>query len=332
MTTRRVVAITFGDAQTGSTKFRIKQYENYLLDHGIQMETFSQKDISDRWLEEMRKADAIINQKCLLGGRWAGKILGLRKPLLFDFDDSIYTRPGKPFSFITKIRVKHRLKRWLKTASCVTTANDYLRSYAAGYSDSVKIVPMSLDTHAWRPVERRQDRPGLVIGWAGAPSNLHHLEKIEPSLASILDQFPHVSLAVFSGQRPKLSCRYDYVPFQEGAEAAFVQNIDIGLLPLIDEEFSKGKSPIKAIQYLACGIPVVGNFYGATRELLNAGNSLPVTAPQEWVPALRRLLTDSSLREQMGRQGRQDIVQGHCLKRTGEILKDTLLQLIEEGR
>jgi glycosyltransferase involved in cell wall biosynthesis len=182
---------------------------------------------------------------------------------------------------------------------------------------------MALDTDIWEP-RNRIHREEIVLGWAGAPVNLPLIEKLGLVLAHMLKTYPLLKLAIFSGQKPRLSCPFEYHPFIPGGEPEFVKNLDIGLLPLDDEEYARGKSPIKALQYLACGVPVVGNIIGATAEILNDKNSIGVSNEKEWLNALGRLVTNRDLAISMGNFGHKFIEKNHNLKTVGEKLFNVL--------
>lgn len=297
----KLFAITVGDLQAASTKFRIVDYLPFLRQHGFEVSIVSQPELKPSHLKEIAQANLVINQKCLLDGRWRKNILRACPHVIFDFDDAIYTRPGKPFSWLTRLRVQHRFKQWLRSSKQVITSSAYLKSQALKHQPQTTVIPMALDLSLWKPSERPQP---LTIGWAGAPGNLHHLERLDPILTKLLAHYPEVKFMVFSGKQPQLQCRYEYVPYAPGEEVSFIQRLHIGLLPLSDEEFSRGKSPIKAIQYLACGIPVVGNVYGATKDILNEKNSLAVHSSEEWLNALESLIQQPQLRAQLGHAGR----------------------------
>ena len=299
----KLFTITVGDLQAGSTKFRIVDYLPFLQKNQIEVKIVSQHELDKSHLKEIEKADLVINQKCLLDGRWRKKILKACPKVIFDFDDAIYTRPGKPFSWLTRLRVQHRFKNWLASSKHVITSSDFLKVQAIKYQPQTTVIPMALDMTAWKPAEKSPKQ--FTIGWAGAPGNLHHLERLDIVLCKVLDRHPEAKLVIFSGKRPQLSCRYEYVPYAPGEEVKFIQRLNVGLLPLSNEEFSRGKSPIKAIQYLACGIPVVGNVYGATTDILNPQNSLAVNTTEEWVNALESLIQQPNLQEQLGKAGRK---------------------------
>lgn len=301
-----ILAIVSRDLEKGSTKYRLAQYLDFLAENGVSVEFVRRNEIDGTTLESARRADLLFNQKCLINLRLAKKLMAASRRVLFDYDDAIYTRPGKAFSLLTQLKVQRRFHYWLRHADVVTTPNEFLARYAGQHGGSVKIIPMALDLKVWRPAPEKTSEK-ITIGWAGAPVNVHLLERLDSMLSSLLTRFPNAKLAVFSGQRPRLSCPFEYFPFEPGAEPGFVRSLDIGLLPLVNEEYSHGKSPIKALQYLASGIPVVGNVVGATAEILNKSNSIAVHSDEDWSTALETLIQDPGLVREMGRAGRHQV-------------------------
>ena len=326
MNKRTIFVVTNGNRQAAGTKYRIVQYEPFFRENDIHIESVNIQNFNSSHLEQISKSSLFVNQKCLLSPRIAKRILAAQPHAIFDFDDAIYTRPGKPYSWITDYRIKRRLKFWLRHAH-VTTANHFLRNYAEHYTNRIDVIPMALDLNLWRFEPKEQSKKEIRIGWAGAPVNHPYLERLEPVLNSLLEQHPDVTLAVYSGRRPKLRCRFEYTPFQDGSEAAFIQSLDVGLLPLTDEEYSRGKSPIKAIQYLACGVPVVGNIFGATAEILNHDNSLSVYSESDWSHALHKLIRNDKWRHDLGQAGRKHIEAHHSL----QVAKEKFLKIIKNA-
>jgi len=318
-----VLAIISRDMEKGSTKYRLVQYLDFLSKKGINIKFVNRKTVDASIIKKAQQADLVFNQKCLFKTSVARKLISKSQRTIFDFDDAIYTRPGKPHSWATSYRVKRRLHLWLKCADTVTTSNHFLAGYARKYSDSVKVIPMALDTTIWKP-RNRIHRHEIIMGWAGAPVNVPLIEKLGPVLAHLLKKYPFLKLAIFSGRKPKLSCPFEYHPFISGGEPEFVKNLDIGLLPLDNEEYTRGKSPIKAIQYLACGVPVVGNVIGATAEILNDKNSIAVLNEKEWLYALEKLIINRDFAISMGRIGHNLIEKNHNLITVAENLFDVL--------
>lgn len=306
-----ILVIHSRDLEKGSTRFRVVQYQPWLQSQGVQVDYVNRK-LLGKMLNHISDYDVVINQKCLLRMGLQKQLRARAKRLLFDYDDAIYTRPGKPYGLITGFRVRRRMAYWMRQADVVTTSSEYLANHARKYQDNsrarVLVLPMGVDLSTWSPDTSRQSEK-IVLGWAGAPVNLKHIERLEPVLKVILDRHSNVEVAVFSGDKPKLSIPHRYVPYRDGGEPEFIRSIDIGLLPLVDDEHARGKSPIKAIQYLACGVPVAGNVYGATAEIINADNGIAVESESQWLDALDRLIKDAGLRKRLGQSGRQHIEQ-----------------------
>lgn len=314
----KALVIISRDRDKASTRFRFVQYEAMLAERGISLDYVRRDAIDAEVLQRIPEYDVVINQKCLMRKQLAATVIAASKRLVFDMDDAIWTRPGKPYSWFTGWRVRARLKQWLQAADAVTAANDYLASYARQFSDRVQVIHMALDTGQWQPAERAA-RDKVIIGWAGSPATLENLEHIGPQLCELLKANPALELAVYSGKRPALDCEFDYTPFAPGTEASFVQQLDIGLLPLPeDDAFTRGKSPIKALQYLACGLPVVAQIRGATAEILDASNSLPVNDVADWRTAIEMLLADKTQREALGKAGREFVLREHDMQGTLE--------------
>lgn len=317
-----VLVITSRDLEKGSTKYRMAQYTDFLKSKGIDVAFIKRHEITRSFARTLNKFDLVLNQKCLMNTTLSRHIISHSKRVIFDFDDAIYTRPGRPYTFLTSLRVQKRFRFWLQHADTVTTANQFLADKAGPYASSVIIVPMAVDIHTWRPPEKKTDTE-LTLGWAGSPGNIKNVEQLEHVISVLLRKYPSLKFAVFSGAKPRISCAFEFYPFESGKETQFIQRIDIGLLPLPDEEYSKGKSPIKAIQYLACGVPVVGNVSGATAEILNEQNSIAVSTHDEWISAIEKLIQDASLRKAFGEAGRQFVVSNHNMDK----IKEQLLTL-----
>ncbi len=322
-----VLAITIADPETGSTKYRVHQYRQLLAENGLELELVHRRAPLAELQAKLRAADVVINQKCLLGLRLRYEIWRRTDRVLFDFDDAIYTRPGPPHGLLARLRVESRMRYWLRRSRVTVTANEHLAQYARQYARRVEVIPMGLDLGTWSPAERRADGP-VTIGWAGAPVNVPLVEGLGPVLAEVQRRHPEVEFRIYSGKRPVLPVPFRHVPWAPGTEPDFTRGLDIGLLPLVDEEHSRGKSPIKCIQYLACGVPVVGNVLGATAEICTSANSIAVGhQPQEWVAALSRLIADRELRRQLGECGREHAESHLCARRNGLMLVELLKEL-----
>jgi glycosyltransferase involved in cell wall biosynthesis len=129
------------------------------------------------------------------------------------------------------------------------------------------------------------------------------LERLGGVLAPLFNRRRDLRLAVLCGRRPDLPFAFEHQAFQTGVEPEFVRLLDIGLLPLVEDEFTRGKSPIKALQYLSCGIPVVGDLFGGTAEMLDETNSVKVHGLADWPAAMESLADDLDRRRRLGAAG-----------------------------
>ena len=303
---KQVLVLGFGDPQrAASTIFRVTQYESMFREHGATLSYIAKPDIGFRSLRVIRRADVVINQKCLLGLGMRTLIRASAKRLVFDFDDAVWARPVRPYHPLKRWQIEQRLMRWANASDVATVANSYLAAHLRRLGGKPEVVPMSLDLKLWKPrADGAAQGQTVLMGWAGSPVSFPYLEAIAPALGEALRRNPNLKLAVYSGKRPKLGIPYEYVEFARGTEHEFIRRLDIGLLPLADDESARGKSPMKAIQYLACGVPVVGATPGATRDILSVENSLSVRTHEEWIDALGRLANNEGLRRSLGANGR----------------------------
>jgi glycosyltransferase involved in cell wall biosynthesis len=319
----KVLVVAYGAGDAASTTYRFRACQTLWAAQGHEMEIVSARNPRGDWGRRLGEYDAIINQKALRPLRFGRLLFGAGRPVFFDFDDAIWTRPRKPYSWWTQWRVNRRIRFWFSRAQRIFAANEHLAAFARRHQARVTVVPMALDLETWRPRAERFTA-GVRIGWAGSPGNLWHLEKLRGPLQRILSLHPEVRLAVFCGRRPGFDFPFEHVPFAPGKEVEFVRELDIGLLPLENDPYTLGKSPIKALQYLSCAVPVVGNVRGATAEILNPESSLAVQTEQEWMSALRRLIAHPTDRAALGQAGRRFVERHHNLRNVSQQLLNLL--------
>ncbi len=323
----KIIVLAYGDENTASTLFRFHAYREKFeaLGHSIEFIYKNDLQAEDTW-EKIVQADLIINQKCIIDKKLGDRIFEFNKPVIFDFDDAVWTRPNKPYSWLTQKKVDARLKYWISKSHAATVANEHLAEYAKKFTTNVYTIPMAVDTIIWKPcIEKFTD--SITLGWIGAPQNLDHLLKLETVLHNILEKYSNVDLKIFCGEKPNWTVQFEHIPYKPGGEVSFVNSLDIGLLPLQDSPYSHGKSPIKALQYLSCGVPVVANVFGATAEILDESNCLSVNTEGDWQQVLSKLIENKNLRYELGRSGRQKVLEKFSL----EIVFKEFRRLLEKN-
>jgi glycosyltransferase involved in cell wall biosynthesis len=308
----RVLALTFGDQSQASTLFRVHQYIRPLAQAGIHIEAIPARDFAD-W-HHVASYDAVLLQKSLLPMGKLRRLRRLSRRFVYDIDDAIWHPHGKPHFFLTNLRQNLRLKRIVSSADLCVAANGVIARHLQRWTSRVAVLPMALDEDTWTPRgATRSDK--LRIGWSGSPVNLRYVEEIEPALVEVQARFPQAEFAIFSGQPPMFQrLKFVHLPFTPGREPENIQTFDIGLLPLPNDPFAAGKSPIKGLQYLASGAAVVLSPVGAAAEMFVEGETgLFARDTQGWIQALSRLAEDAPLCRRLAESGRAAFLKNFSL-------------------
>ena len=239
----------------------------------------------------------------------------IRKPIVFDFDDAIFHMYDASARPMVRLLLSGKLKGLLSRVRACTCGNAYLRDYAARFCSKSIIVPTVVDTDAYRPVTSHGDAP-LTIGWIGSPTTWRAVEPLLPVLHDICSQYQARFLVIGAGQ----AANRDVFPgmelrdWSEATEIGDVQAMDIGIMPLLDRPFERGKSGYKLIQYMACGLPAVASPIGVNAQIVKDGvNGFLASTEQEWRKALAALLESEPLRSRFGSQGRDLVVREFSL-------------------
>ena len=320
----RVFALTFGNEEAASSQYRFFQYRERLAQEGIVCDHAVAAGFND--FPRLADYDVVLHQKTLLSRLRLRQLRRNARRLVYDTDDRIWLSPQKQHHWFTRWRIESRLRTIARQSDLCLAANEVIAEDLRARGAKTEVVPMALDGRKWFP----GDRPGqpLRIGWSGSPKNLPFLRAIGPELREVQRRFPDVEWVFHCGADPALAgLRYRHLAFVPGQEPEAVRSFHIGLLPLPDDPFVQGKSPIKALQYLACGVAVAGAPVGATREILADGqNALHITGTGcSWVDGLTRLITLPEERQRLAAAGRASFLAQYDLPRVLARLKDLLV-------
>lgn len=246
----------------------------------------------------------------------------LRKKIIYDFDDAIWLTDRKDESWLLK-GVKWRSKvssicRWARKVSC---GNEYLCTYAARFSKNVVYNPTTIDTENLHNRHLYTDfiltSGGKIrIGWTGSHSTLKYLQEIDLVLEKILMDYPEVEFVVIADREPLLSyvSSVKFVSWNGDSEIRDLLQFDMGVMPLPDDEWSKGKCGFKALQYMALEFPAIASPVGVNLKIISHGvNGFLCSTPEEWDHALRKLIKDIDLRKSMGTNGRRTVLNNYSV-------------------
>ena len=335
----RVAAFTKYDRQAASTRQRLLQYLPRLAEAGIHVDVFPL--LSDDYVQALEtgggfsKGEVVISYAkrlaMLLRGVKADCIfvyaelfpylpavferLVFRsgKPVIYDFDDAFYITYDQMGGAKAAL-LRNKLQPLISGAAVCLCGNPYLRDYAARLDANALVVPTVVDTDAYLPRARGDDAVP-TIGWIGSPSTWRYVSPHLPLLRELCARGARF-LAVGAGEQA-WSDRFHNSEFRDWSEAreiADVQEMDVGIMPLPDEPWTRGKSGYKLVQYMACGAPVVASPVGVNSTIVEHGkHGFLAGSLDDWGSALRRLLSDPALRQSMGALGRARIVESYSL-------------------
>ncbi len=245
--------------------------------------------------------------------------------IVYDFDDSIW---------LSNVSDANRRWSWVKDASktsklialadSVFAGNGYLAEYARGFNNQVLIVPTTIDTGEYQPRTSRPEGP-IVIGWSGSITTIQHFQYAIPALKAIREQYgDRVTFRVVGdgGYRvPALGITG--LPWRKDTELDDLRAMDIGIMPLPDDEWARGKCGLKGLQYMALGIPTIMSPVGVNSTIIRDGeNGFLAHDVEEWVAKLGHLIDDADLRRRMGAEARISVEKDWSL----DAWKDRYLQ------
>src|SRR5262245_46458984 len=247
-------------------------------------------------------------------------VAGTGDRLILDVDDAIWLdgapeAGGHPLAALKGTR---RKVRWLaERAETVIAGNDLLAEWLARYAGRVVVVP-SLVAH--RQVGPRRDRPGErgVLGWIGSPSTVRSLEQLREPISALVREGhgPRLELLVVGGQGPDVQgIQVRSEAWSEKREREFLREVDIGLMPLPDNAWTRGKCAYKALQYMGAGIPVVADRVGVSADVIgHEQGGLIADSPGDWRGHLAALAGDHELRARLGAEGRARVAKGFSIE------------------
>jgi glycosyltransferase involved in cell wall biosynthesis len=244
-------------------------------------------------------------------------LMGIR--YVVDYDDAIFHNYDLSSNPLKRLFAK-KIDKVMQGAALVVCGNAYLaeRARQAG-ARRIEIVPTVVDLERYAVGDQKQGGR-IVIGWVGSPTTAKYLEVVAPALQEIAAEFP-VQLRVIGAQFDLPGLDVDCRLWSEESEVREIQNFDIGIMPLLDSPWERGKCGYKLIQYMACGVPGIASPVGVNKEIIaNGVNGYLAASKDDWLSAFRLLCTNAQARRAMGEHGRRMVEQRYCLQVTGPFL------------
>jgi glycosyltransferase involved in cell wall biosynthesis len=352
----RVIGFSLYGEQAASRRYRLGQYMPGLRGHGVDLqveglldddylqktfkgETFGKADLLKAYgrrlsrLPKLREYDLAIIQGELFPlapGEIESRLLPI--PYIYDFDDAFFLKYRMPrfrkFSFLP---LKNKFDIVVAKAAAVTAGNRHLVDYARRWNPNTHFFPtvVSTDRYVCAPTKSCDC---FTVGWIGSPSTGHYLSALYRPLSSLGNE-GRVRFVVVGAHCPPIdNVEVVNLPWSEKTEIDILNTFDVGVMPLPDDEWARGKCAFKLIQYMACGVASVAAPVGANVDVAEGSCALLASDETQWIECLRRLRDDPGLRQTLGAAGRRRVEQTYSLQVTLSVIARVIHDVAAKAR
>jgi glycosyltransferase involved in cell wall biosynthesis len=238
-------------------------------------------------------------------------------PIVYDFDDAVFLpNVSDANRFIKSLKWERKVAEIVRRSTRVIAGNDFLGGFARAHNAAVITIPTCVDTDKFVPRANPAASVPPVVGWIGSPTTAPYLSMLTDVFRTVAADTPfQVKVSGAASDVFFPGVEVTNVRWSLADEVSLFNTCDVGVYPLTDDEWSKGKCGFKAIQFMACGVPVVASAVGVNREIVVDGvNGLLASTAEEWETKLRRLLTDPALRARLAAAGRRTVEERYSLR------------------
>lgn len=341
----RILFVVSGTRRVAATRYRVYQYLDYLKMHGVKCGVFS--TLSDfltglsirspelqtgfrviyymlyfierffRFAYVLFAAfryDILFLQRATFPFGLAYFLKLSRRPVIFDIDDAIFMPDTTDGNWLNKLKgviKESEVKASLAVSKAVIVENEYIKEYVERFCKDVYKIPGPIDTiRYFAPKAKKKDYPEeIIIGWIGSPATTAYLKMLDNVFSRILAEFEDARIMLIgAGNYGSPNERVVKVKWEYETEVGYLQMFDIGVMPMPDDQWTKGKLGCKMLQYMAVGAPAVVSYTSTNAEVIKDGeNGCFARNESEWLLILRRLIKDAPLRRKIGEKGRKTV-------------------------
>lgn len=351
----KVIGLALYGPMAASTRYRLGQYVPGLAQQGIDLQIHHL--LGNEYLRHRFSGGAVPWMKLLRSGwdrfrelrgqknydvailhcelfplmpGWVERSL-LSGPYVYDFDDAFYLKYRSGKLGVLRPLLGNKFDVVMEGAAAITAGNNVLAEYAREKNSNTHLLPTVVDTERYVPA-RRPPNSIFTVGWIGSPSTAPYLDELVGPLSLIGRETP-VRLIVIGGKAPSIpNVSIEEIAWSELTEVALINTFDVGVMPLPDDEWAKGKCAFKLIQYMACAVPVIASRVGANIDVVHMDCGLLASNELDWVDSLRFLRDQPEVRRQMGDAARGWIEQHYSLHRNLPVLADVVRKVVEKGQ
>jgi glycosyltransferase involved in cell wall biosynthesis len=265
----------------------------------------------------LRAADVVVLHQIKLSAIEARLFASFTRRRIFDVDDAIYVRKPRRLGEAADDSLwrKRKFAATCRWADVVAAGNDVLAGVARVSAPAVTMLPTSIDTAAYRPTTATPADPPTIV-WIGSPENLVYLDMIRPALARLAGRYPTLKMRIICSRFPDWSeVNIERIGWNSATEAEALAAAHIGVMPLTDDEWTRGKCAFKLLQYMAAALPCVASPVGANTEAVIDGfNGFHARTVDEWERHLDALIRSPELRARLGAGGRAHVESRYAMR------------------
>ena len=292
------------------------------------------KSLKQRW-KDIKNADQydivfIYREALMVGTVLFERMLKKSKAkIIFDFDDAIWLPDvSQGNSNLAWLKKPQKTNKIIRLADCIIAGNAFLADYAKQFNSNVNIIPTTIDTNYYLRKSWKQADDVICIGWTGSTTTLKHFETAIPFLIKLKNKYKDkIHFRLISDVFPtNTSLEIEKIKWNKNTEVDDLSFFDIGIMPLPDDEWSKGKCGFKGLQYMALEIPAVMSPVGVNKEIIQDGeNGFLAESEKEWIEKISLLIESKELRAKFCIAGRKTILEKYSF----ESMKYEYLKLFE---
>tara|TARA_R110002072_G_scaffold20688_4_gene74884 strand:+ start:42760 stop:43830 length:1071 start_codon:yes stop_codon:yes gene_type:complete len=332
---KRILFITpYPQGEAPSQRFRFEQYFDFLKKQGYETEMHSFLN-QKTWNSLYNHGSFFAKASGIIGSFWRRKLLMfsirkfdyiyihreasmigppifewfiakvLRRKYIYDYDDAIWlTNYSEQNAKFQKLKAYGKVKKIIKWADVVTTGNSFLQEFGKKYNQNVLVIPTTIDLKKSHNQPTNHSHFPVNIGWTGSHTTMSYLDSLIPVLQE-LEKENDFTFTIISNEKPTFKLNsLRFIKWKKETEIQDLSSINIGIMPLSDNEWAKGKCGFKALQYMSLEIPALASPIGVNTEIIEDGkNGYLCATSEEWKEKLSILLKNQQLREQIGKEG-----------------------------
>ena len=329
------VAFLIQGMEASSSRYRVLQYLPFLKEQGVDVSVHPRQQ---RWRDKLQfyntlgQYDLLVIQRKLFTPVEFWYIRQKAKKIVYDFDDAVMYRSSgsaSSTSFSRRLKFGYMMKR----VDYVIAGNQFLKSEVLPYNEHVAVIPTTIDLSRYSAKEEADQRNVITIGWLGSSSTLKYLRPLIPVLEKTYRKHPNVQLKIVCDRfLDSLNLPVIKKRWASEEEEADLKSFDIGIMPLTDDLWSRGKCGLKILQYYSVGVPVVCTPVGINGEIVKDGvNGFWARNETEWEERLLTLIEEEGLRREMGINGRRTVEEGYSLEVNAPRLFSVINKVMENG-